>query len=221
MHVLQARTFSARLLPERNSEVVARSGSGVFLPLSCRMVGSSRRPFSLQAVHHRATTCISSRPAMRVGGRTLPHLLCATIIVSLRLAVRVPPLPNLVCLCIVLFAQTQNDLLRSTIFHISSLWCRALVLYGSVSKLMQEALTALHTTIPFLYQHGDFGAFLVDIDWHKHCQGPIGVHFCYQLLRFFHARHENPLLGAVETPARVCSTLTLHPSCWRVSRGGG
>ena len=72
----------------------------------------------------------------------------------------------------VLFVQTQNDLLRSTIFHISSLWCRALALYGDVSKLMQEALAALNTTIPVLYQHGDFGAFLVEIDWSKHCQDP-------------------------------------------------
>ena len=103
----------------------------------------------------------------------------------------------------VLFAQTQNELLRSTICHICLLWWRALVLYGDVSKLMQEALTALQTTILVLYKHGDFRAFLVDIGWRKLCQEPIGVYFCHPLLRFFHhARQENPSLARWK-PARV------------------
>ena len=52
----------------------------------------------------------------------------------------------------------------------SFMGCRALVLYGKVPKLMQEALTALHTAIPVLYQHGDF---------RQHCRGPIGVCLCH------------------------------------------
>ena len=68
---------------------------------------------------------------------------------------------------------------------------------------MQEALAALNTTIPVLYQHEDFRALLVDIEGRKHCQGPIGVHLCHQLFRLFHARQENHLLGAVETRGSV------------------
>ena len=113
------------------------------------MVGSSRRPFHLHAVHAIwATTCNSqtSRCDSRCQLRCFPTLF--------------------VC---VLFAQTQNDWLRSTIFHTSSLWCWALVL----ERLPADAaLSALHTTIPVLYQHRDFRALLVDADWREHCQGP-------------------------------------------------
>ena len=83
---------------------------GVFLPLSCRTVGSSRRPFHLHAVHRKWSLQSGQQFAiLRVqkcasegAHRTVSHLLCAATTVSLRLAVRVPPLPNLVCLCICL-----------------------------------------------------------------------------------------------------------------------
>ena len=183
---------------------------GIFLPLSWRTVGSSRRPFHLHAVHRKwglqsgQQLAILRVQKMRVGGRTsnsfAPALCCNHRLAASRGASSAASQP---CLSVYLFAQTQNELLRSTIFHICLLWWRALVLYGDVSKLMQEALTALQTTILVFYQHGDFRAFLVDIGWRKLCQEPIGVYFCHPLLRFFHhARQENPSLARWK-PARV------------------
>ena len=104
-----------------------------FPPLSCRMVGSSRRLFHSHAVHHRRAGNLGhnlqhSAPSNARHRTHIEHFHTSSVLQpSSRCDSRCQfrRFPTLfVC---EMFAGTQNDLLRSTIFHTSSLWCRALV----------------------------------------------------------------------------------------------
>ena len=73
-----------------------------------------------------------------------------------------------------------------------------------VSKLTQEALTALHTTIPILPQHRDFRALLVDVDLGPKTRWSASPPSTPSLLS---RSPRNPSLARCK-PARAGSTLT-------------